>query len=112
MQYEFNIGDEVITAFGECGVITDICKCSECEKRGFYEPKWRSEHGDTEYITAYQFKLDFRTFYKIGKYHFGNLQKGLIEHYISNYEETLSRLRHQLSVIEELERGDQNAGEE
>lgn len=104
MQYEFNIGDEVITAHGERGVIIDICKCSECEKRGFYEPEWRSEYGDTEYITSYSRKAGFRTYYKIGKYRFGNLEKGLVEHYIFQHEQTLSRLRNQLATIEEIER--------
>lgn len=106
MQYEFNIGDDVITYDGECGVIIDICDCEDCERRGFHEPLWRSEYGDREYITAYHLKDGFSTFYKIGRYCFGNLNKSMLEHYISSYEQTLSRLKQQLILVEELERGE------
>lgn len=112
MQYEFNIGDEVITHYGERGTIIDICECSDCEKRGFYEPLWRGEDGNTEYITAYHLKNGFSTYYKIGKHRFGNFDKSMLEHFISGYEKTLARLKKQLSLIEELERGESDAREE
>lgn len=33
----WEIGDLVVRENGEAGVIVDICKCDQCEKRGFYE---------------------------------------------------------------------------
>lgn len=111
MQYEFNIGDEVITSDGDKGVIIDICTCSECEKRGFYDLKWQDEYGETDHITSYSRKNGFKYFYKIGKYRFGNLEKDLVEYHIFRHETDLARLKKQLEVIEELERGDSNAGE-
>lgn len=36
--YNFKVGDKVVTVYGETGVIVDICTCDNCKERGFYEP--------------------------------------------------------------------------
>ena len=33
----WEVGDMVVRGDKEVGVITDICKCDQCEERGFYE---------------------------------------------------------------------------
>lgn len=103
-KYKFNIGDEVITVEGERGKIVDFCECGRCQERGFYEPKWVDDDGNTSYITGYDANHDFDEYYKIGKYHFNkNLRKDKVEEHIANCEKTLTGLRKQLETIEELE---------
>lgn len=102
--YEFHIGDEVITTEGVRGEITNICTCSSCEERGFYEPIWRDENDKREhYISIYDAKSGFSGFYKIGKYYFNDLNKGEVLREMASYEDELKRLRKQLRIIEELE---------
>lgn len=103
-EYKFNVGDEVITVEGKRGTIVDICECERCQLRGFYEPTWVDDDGNTSYITGYDAKHDFDGYYKIGKYHFNkNLRKDKVEERIAHYEKTLVGLRKQLKLIEELE---------
>ena len=64
---EFNIGDEIIDIYGNIGKITKICKCSDCEKRGFYEPQIESFDSDLFMsLTNYDLENGFEQFYKIG----------------------------------------------
>lgn len=106
--YEFNIGDEVITSEGEKGAITRICTCSSCERRGFYEPFWADENDCWEHcISIYDAESGFSNFYKIGKYKFNNIfDKAEVLRTIECHEEELKKLRNQLKVIEELENDD------
>lgn len=102
--YKFHIGDEVITTEGVRGKITNICTCSLCEKRGFYEPFWKDENDKWEHcISIYDAESGFRSFYKIGKYRFNDFDKGEVLREMASYEDSLKRLRKQLRIIEELE---------
>lgn len=102
--YEFNIGDEVITTFGEKGKIVDFCNCIECRKRGFNEPIWATDDGEEQYITKTAVLLGFKEFYKIGKYTFNNFDKDTLLSYIQHYDSNLNQLKKQLEVIESCER--------
>jgi hypothetical protein len=102
--YEFHVGDEVITTEGEVGKIVGICDCSECEKRGFYEPFWVCEDDEWSHcITCFIAENWFNGFYKIGKYRFNDFDKGDVLRNMADCEDELKRLRKQLKVIEEYE---------
>lgn len=102
--YEFHVGDEVVTTEGIKGKITSICHCDRCEERGFYEPFWIAEDGEYEHcINIYDAKSSFSSFYKIGKYRFSDFDKGEILREMASYEDGLKQLRKQLRVIEEYE---------
>ena len=70
----FNLGDLVINSGGRIGRITHICTCSNCKKRGFFEPSAELYDIDetTDYISCYTFKDNFRSYYKIGNEVFGD----------------------------------------
>ena len=102
--YEFHVGDEVITAEGVIGKITNICTCDRCERRGFYEPFWSTKNDKWEHcIHKYVAENGFRGFYKIGKYHFDDFDKGEVLRNMGYHEDQLKKLRNQLKVIEEYE---------
>ena len=75
----FKVGDKVITSIGEVGVVTDICQCKKCKKRGFYEPTIETEIGAYNiWITDSDKKNNFSNFYSIGNHIYGNInEKGL-----------------------------------
>ena len=106
LDYEFEVGDEVITTYGEVGVITGVCTCDSCKQRSFYEPEWVEEDtGDIRYITVYDAVTGFNEFYKIGKYQFNNVfVKDKVLFDITHYEEVVRQRKRQLRVIEELEK--------
>ena len=64
--YDFKIGDEVITSTGEVGRIIDICICDLCKRRGFYEPRVEFIIGGARYISNNDKKDNFCSYYKIG----------------------------------------------
>jgi hypothetical protein len=102
--YEFEIGDKVITTEGEIGRIVNICRCDRCAERGFYEPIWRRDYdGWEDYITIADIEIGFTGFYQIGKYHFRDFDKEEVMREMAYYEEELKRLRNQLKVMEEYE---------
>jgi hypothetical protein len=102
--YEFNVGDEVITTEGVRGKITSVCTCDRCQERGFYEPFWKSEDDNWEHcIDKFTAEIGFNGYYKIGKYHFNDFEKGEVLREMASCEDGLKRLRKQLKVIEELE---------
>ena len=72
---DFRIGDYVETTDGLVGVIDDICTCSECEARGFYEPHIKYINGEEDYITVYQAENIEKNFNRIGKYVFRKEEK-------------------------------------
>ena len=99
--YNFKIGDKVITVEGE---IVDICYCEECAKRDFFEPMWkRPEDEYNIYIDKYQAEMGFIGFYQIGNYHFNEFDKDEVLRNIAYHEEELAKLKKQLKVIEEIE---------
>lgn len=103
-EYEFNVGDEVITIDGEKGKIVDICDCEFCRERGFLEPIWEHEDGGVEeWITQTDLMYNFVAYHKIGKYRFNDLRRDVVERDIKKHEKILSQLRKQLALIEELE---------
>lgn len=107
MEYDFKVGDEVITSDGCVGVIESICDCDKCKERGFYEPKVRKTKGAYDiYITDNDKKNGFSSFYKIGKYNFGNVDKDSIKrdieyetHCIEEATKRLNEYRNQLERI-------------
>ena len=103
--YNFKVGDTVITTIGEVGKITGICYCRYCAERGFFEPTWRVETEMCDrYITKYDAECGFIGFYRIGDYHFDEFNKAELYAKIASYEKELKRLKKQLKVIEKFER--------
>ena len=104
--YEFAIGDKVVTIYGEVGHVVDICKCRKCVERGFYEPTWKiDDSGDVGWITIYDAERGFDDFYQIGKYRFGHtFNKSVVRAMIIEKEVELRRLKKQLQVMDELEK--------
>ena len=109
VDYEFKIGDRVVTVYGETGEIVYICTCDRCKARGFCEPTWKDSNGDTHYITNYDAECGFVGFHKIGKYRFNDFDKSGVLGEIASYEKELRKLRTQLKTIEELELNDKPA---
>lgn len=107
MRYDFKIGDKVITTDGVTGKIVDICKCSRCEERGFYEPIWVADDDKEKherYISIYLVEDGFMGFYQIGEYRFNDFDKAEILKDIADTEEYLKTLKNRLKVMEENER--------
>ena len=104
--YEFAIGDKVITIYGEVGHIIDVCRCDRCLERGFREPTWRSDADhNIGRITIYDAERGFDDFYQIGKYRFGHtFNKSVVRAMIIKEEVELRRLKRRLQVMEELEK--------
>ena len=109
MEYDFKVGDTVITDTGMVGVIESICDCDRCKARGFYEPMVKVTDGadDTIWITDTDKENGFISFYQIGEYEFGNIDKESVKRWIENennnikvaskriekYEKQLKRLK-------------------
>lgn len=104
--YNFDIGDKVVTTYGEVGKIVDICTCESCEKRGFYEPMWVEDgFDDPRYITCWEAETGFGEYYQIGKYRFNHVfNKLIITLDIKKHEDLLARRKKQLAVMEKLEK--------
>ena len=104
--YEFAIGDKVVTICGDVGHIVDICKCDRCLERGFCELTWRSDiNHNVGWITIYDAERDFDDFYQIGKYRFDHtFEKSRIRSMIIEKEVELRNLKRQLQMMEDLER--------
>lgn len=116
-QYEelscgFKVGDQVITSTGKVGTIIDICTCDKCKDRGFYEPAVEVEIGDGSiWITDNDKRVNFRSFYKIGDYIFGNIDEDCVldnikskKKYIREQQEELIELEAQLDMINVLKK--------
>lgn len=93
-KYEFNIGDEVITADGFCGEIINICECDRCKERGFLEPVVEWQDGNVDWITDWNLNNNFNNYYKIGDYIFGNI-------HLEDLKKQISRLRSQVYQLED-----------
>ena len=106
--YEFAVGDKVVTIYGEVGHVVDICRCDRCLERGFYEPTWKiDDSGDVDWITINNAERGFDDFYQIGKYRFGHtFNKSVVRAMIIEEEVELRRLKRRLQVMEELEKED------
>ena len=104
--YEFAIGNKVVTIYGVVGHVIDICRCDRCLERGFRELTWRSDTDhDVSWITIYDVERNFDDFYQIGKYQFDHtFKQSRIRSMIIEKEVELRRLKKQLEVMEELEK--------
>lgn len=104
-EYKFEIGDKVITIYGEVGRITEICTCESCKKRGFYELTWENEDSsDENYITIWDAVSGFDGYHQIGKYKFNRtFDKAAVLKTIKCYENILAQKKKQLKHIEEME---------
>lgn len=104
--YEFAVGDKVVTIYGVVGHVIDICKCRKCVERGFYEPTWKiDDSGDVDLITIYDAERGFDDFYQIGKYRFDHgFDKTRVRLMIKEKETELAILKKQLDAMEELEK--------
>ena len=104
--YDFAVGDKVVTIYGEVGHIIDICKCRKCVERGFYEPTWKiDDSGDVDWITINDAERGFDDLYQIGKYQFDyTFNKSVVRAMIIEKEVELRSLKRRLQVMEELEK--------
>ena len=104
--YEFAVGDKVVTIYGDVGRVVDICKCEKCLERGFCELTWRSDiNHDVGWITIYDAERGFDDFYQIGKYRFGHtFNKSVVRAMIIEKEVELRNLKRRLQVMDELEK--------
>ena len=99
MEYDFQVGDIVITSTGETGFIDDICDCRNCKARGFYEPQVKLTEGIYDiYITNNDKNNGFNNFYKIGKYVFGNIDKKSIQRDIDTEEHNIKAATARLEI--------------
>lgn len=102
--YEFRVGDEVITTEGETGKITKICTCDRCQERGFYEPFWEGEDDNWEHcIDKFTAEIGFNGYYKVGNYRFNDFDKAEVYQNLAYCENSLQKYKKQLKVIEEME---------
>ncbi len=104
----FKIGDIVIDTRGRKGKIIDICYCSFCEERGFYEPDVEFEDGGNTYITCWDKEDDFSDYIKIGKQTFNVVNDENILEMQTEIEEKqaeIRQLRKQIKVLERLKGG-------
>lgn len=112
-EYNFKVGDKVITSTGQTGVIESICDCEYCRERGFCEPQVTTINGVGKiWITNNDKRVDFASFYQIGDYYFGNIDKEVVEYDIENEtrkieEATQDRAEYQrqlkrLEILEEF----------
>ena len=101
-EYEFCLGDTVITTDGIVGKIIDFCDCDECRKRGFLEPFWEDEESD-QFITIHSVKNGLLGFHRIGKYLLHPFDKVWIEGEIEKLNAEVVRLRGQLATINAIE---------
>ena len=65
---DVDFGDVVIPCLGEKGVITRICTCTECRRRGFEEICFKTESGSEQWITSYDWDTGFDRYYAIGRF--------------------------------------------
>jgi hypothetical protein len=108
----FKVGDKVITSTGEVGVITDICTCDKCEKRGFYEPIVELETGPWDiYITDTDKQNGFSRFYSIGDHVYGNIDEESLKEttdstktYLQDFIQRYKELKKQAKVLSDLKK--------
>ena len=102
--YNFKVGDRVITTRGEIGRINNICTCEKCKERGFFEPTWDDYTNEVRRnISNYEAENNFQGYYSIGEYKFGNeFEKDEIIDSIDRHNKAISDLLIQLKRIEEI----------
>lgn len=112
MDIKFHEGDFVENNDGRVGYISAICKCGECCKRGFYEPKIEYTDGSEDYITNISVKNIPLNYKQIGTQKFSEKEyyknKMLafeleVKIYKHKYNELLNLLRKANSELNENE---------
>lgn len=101
-EYEFCLGDTVITTDGIVGKIIGFCDCDECRKRGFLEPFWEDDDSE-QFITKFDAETGLIGFHRIGKHLLHPFDKDWIESEIEKLNTEVSRLRRQLATINTIE---------
>lgn len=101
-EYEFCLGDTIVTTDGIVGKITGFCNCDECKKRGFLEPFWEDEDSE-QFITIHTVKNGLHGFHRIGKHLLHPFDKSWIEGEIKRAEAEIAQLRIQLATINAIE---------
>lgn len=105
--YNFKVGDKVVTTEGDTGVIVRICTCEQCEKRGFHELTWVRDIGHTyDYVTNHDAENGFKGYYQIGLYHFDEFDKDSVINKIVKHEMAIFKLKTQLRNIRKMEEKD------
>ena len=79
-EIKFHIGDFVKDRDGRIGYIADICKCSECKKRGFFEPIVKYMDNSVDYISNYQARHLSNNYKQIGAQCFDTIEKEIYNH--------------------------------
>ena len=112
MDIKFHEGDFVENSDGRVGYISAICKCDECERRGFYEPKIEYTDGSEDYITNISVKNIPLNYKQIGTQKFSaeeHYKKKMLAFkleskiYENKYNELLNLLRKANSELSEDE---------
>ena len=104
----FKVGDKVVTADGLKGVITHICTCFDCKKRGFYESLVKFKNGKVDYITVSDKQNGFKSYYSIGDHVFGNLDKESVIRELNDVNCRRAQLEEQLGTLLVLEQVREN----
>lgn len=97
-EYEFCLGDTIVTTDGIVGKITGFCNCDECRKRGFLEPFWEDEDSE-QFISIHAVKNGLIGFHRVGKHLFHPFDKSWIEGKIKMVEAEIAQLRKRLETI-------------
>lgn len=66
-EIKFSIGIYIEDVYGNKGYVKDFCTCTECQKRGFFEPIVEYAYGE-EYVTQYMCEHPEEFFSKIGAF--------------------------------------------
>lgn len=101
-EYEFCLGDTVITTDGIVGKIIGFCDCDECRKRGFLEPFWEDEESE-QFITKFDTETGMIGFHRVGKNIIHPFDKDYIEGRIEQLSAENARLCRQLATINAIE---------
>ena len=102
LRYTFKVGDKVIESDGLTGTVKEVCTCSECKRRGFYELTVEMEDGSIDYVMATDKKRGFDSYYSIGDRVFGNLKEEYVSKEIDKCEKQMWQLYKQLGTIQEV----------
>jgi len=90
----FEIGQQVIDTSGNIGSVIFVCKCEDCEQRGFAEAEVKMIDGSTTWITQYDYKHRFSRFYQIGnEYYPMHISQISLNEIITNKTNEIAKLQ-------------------
>ena len=98
-RYVFKVGDKVIASDGLTGIVKEVCTCSECKRRGFYELTVEMEDGSVDYVMVTDKKRGFDAYYSIGDRVFGNLDEKPVVKELEEIGERYNKLIKQQGMI-------------